>query len=126
MAQAQRPVRALRNVDSRRSESAKSSYASCITADYVAYDDLPWADEQMIRAHAAELIAMAESLGLAELRYASSNRVVVRLTDHAAPFGDYRFSERASFMLGHQIRAYDDEVPKNPGVSPELLAATPM
>jgi len=51
---------------------------------------------------------------------------VVRLTDHAAPFGDYRFSERASFMLGHQIRAYDDEVLKNPGVSPDLLAATPM
>ena len=97
-----------------------------MTADYVSYDDLPWADEQMIRAHAAELIAMAESLGLDDLRYASSNRVVVRLTDHAAPFGDHHFSERASFLLGHQIRAYDDEVLKDPGVSPDLLAATPL
>ena len=97
-----------------------------MTADYVSYDDLPWADEQMIRAHAAELIEMAESLGLTDLRYASTNRVVVRLTDHAAPFGDHKFSERASFLLGHQIRAYDDEVLKNPGVSPDLLAATPL
>ena len=47
-----------------------------MTADYVSYDDLAWADEQMIRAHAAELIAMAESLGPADLRYASSNRIV--------------------------------------------------
>jgi hypothetical protein len=97
-----------------------------MTADYVSYDDLPWADEQMIRAHAAELIEMAESLGLTDLRYASTNRVVVRLTDHAAPFGDHKFSERASFLLGHQIRAYSDVVLKNPGVSPDLLAATPL
>jgi hypothetical protein len=97
-----------------------------VTADYVGYDDLPWADEQMIRAHASELIAMAESLGLANLRYASSNRVVVTLTDRAAPFDDHRFSERASFLLVRQMRAYDDEVLKNPGVSPDLLAAMPL
>ena len=97
-----------------------------MTADYVSYDDLPWADEQMIRAHADELIAMAESLGLADLRYASSNRIVVRMTDRAAPFDDHRFSERASALLGHQIRAYSDAVLENPGVSPDLLAATPL
>ena len=39
---------------------------------------------------------------------------------------DHRFSERASFLLGYQIRTYDDEVLKNPGVSPDLLAATPL
>ena len=42
-----------------------------MTADYVAYDDLPWADEQV-------------------------------------------------------IRAYSDTVLKNPGVSPDLLAAAPL
>ena len=47
-----------------------------MTDDYVAYDDLPVADERVIRAHAAELIAMDESLGLADLRYDSSNRIV--------------------------------------------------
>lgn len=97
-----------------------------MTADYVAYDDLPWADEQIIRAHAAELIAMAKSLGLADLRYASSNRIVVRRTDHVESLGVHKFSERASFMLGHQIRAYSDAVLRNPGVSPDLLAATPL
>ncbi len=97
-----------------------------MTAEYVSYDDLPWADEQVIRAHAAELIAMAGSLGLTDLRYASSNRIVVRLTDHAATLAEHRFSERASFMLGRQIRAYSDAVLKNPGVSPDLLAATPL
>jgi hypothetical protein len=109
-----------------RTRGRKSSYASCLTADYVAYDDLPWADEEIIREHAAELIAMAESLGLSDLRYASSNRIVVTLTDHVEPLGEYKFSERASFMLGHQIRAYSDAVLKNPGVSPDLLAATPL
>ena len=97
-----------------------------MTADYVSYGDLPWADEQVIRAHAAELIAMAESLGLADLRYASSNRIVVRRTDHVEPMGEHRFSERASFMLGRQIRASSDAVLQNPGVSPDLLAATPL
>lgn len=97
-----------------------------MTADYVAYDDLPWADEKVIRTHAADLIAMAESLGLADLRYASSNRIVVRLTDHAETLAEYRLSERASFLLGRQIRAYSDAVLKNPGVSPDLLAATPL
>jgi hypothetical protein len=97
-----------------------------VTADYVAYDDLPWADEEIIRAHAAELVAMAESLGLSDLRYASSDRIVVTLTDHVEPLGEYKFSERASFVLGHQMRAYSDAVLKNPGVSPDLLAATPL
>ena len=109
-----------------RTRGRKSSYASCMTADYVAYDDLPWADEQVIRAHAAELIAMAETLGLADLRYASGNRIVVRRTDHVEALGVHKFSERASFMLGHQIRAYSDRVLQNPGVSPDLLAATPL
>jgi hypothetical protein len=97
-----------------------------MTAEYISYDDLPWADEGVIRAHASELIAMARSLGLADLRYASGNRIVVRLTESAVTFGDYRFAEEASFHLGYQIRVYDDEVLKNPGVSPDLVAAMPL
>ena len=77
---------------------ADSSCPRAMPAEYVAYDDLPWADGQVIRAHAAELIAMAESLGLADLRYASSNRIVVRRTDHVEPMGEHRFSERATSL----------------------------
>ena len=68
----------------------------------------------------------AESLGSADLRYASNNRIVVRRTDHVEPMGEHRFSEWASFMLGHQICAYSDTVLRSPGVSPDLLAATPL
>ncbi len=97
-----------------------------MTAEYVAYDDLPGADERIIRERAAELIAMAESLGLANLRYAASNRVVAKLTDQVEPLGYHKLSERASYRLGRQIRAYSDAVLKNSGVSPDLLAATPL
>ena len=73
-----------------------------MTADYFAYDDLPWADEQVIRAHDKELIALADSFGLANLRYASSNRILVTLTNRVVTFGDYRFAEQAGFLLGRR------------------------
>lgn len=113
-------------MDSRIRQAAKSSYSSFVIADYVAYDDLPVADERVIRAHAAELIAMAEALGLANLRYASADRIVVTVTDHVEYLGEFRFAERASHMIGHQIRVYTDGVLTNPGVSPDLVAATPL
>ena len=115
-----------RPVDSHRRKAAESSYASCMTDDYVAYDDLPVANESVIRAHAAELIAMADTLGLANVRYASADRIVVTVTDHVEHLGEFRFAERASFMMGHQIRVYTDGALKNPGVSPDLVAATPL
>lgn len=59
-------------------------------------DDLPRADERIIRAHAAELIAMADVLGLSNVRYASDNRVVVTRTARAEPLGIYRLAEEAS------------------------------
>jgi hypothetical protein len=97
-----------------------------VTDDCVAYDDLPVADEHVIRAHAAELIAMTETLGLAHVRYASADRIVVTVTDHVDYLGEFRFADRASFMMGCQIRVYTDGVLTNPGVSPDLLAATPL
>lgn len=97
-----------------------------MTADYLSYDDLPWADERVIRAHAAELIAMARGIGLANVRYASSNRLVVTRTENVEPLGEFRFAEQASFFLGRQVRVYGDEVLRNPGVSPDLVAASPL
>ena len=83
-----------------------------MTTDFVAYDDLPRADEESLRARASELIALAEGLGLTNLRYASSNRIVVTLTEHVETFGEYRFAEKASYLLGLQVRVYDDAVLK--------------
>jgi hypothetical protein len=39
-----------------------------MTDDCVSLEDLPEANEGIIRAHSAELIAMAESLGLVNVR----------------------------------------------------------
>jgi len=105
---------------------SESSYDRLMSTEYVSLEDLPWADEQVIRAHAAELIAMAERLGLANVRYASDNRVVVTRTDKVAPLGIHRLAEEASFTFGHRIRVYSDAVLANPGVSPDLVAATPL
>ena len=97
-----------------------------MTTDCVEFDDLPIADEQVIRAHATELIAMAESLGLANLRYASRNRLVVSLTEDVEPLGEFLFPTRASFLLGYRVRAFTDDLFVKPGVSPDLIAATPL
>jgi len=105
---------------------AESFYPSHMTAEFPTLDDLPRADERIIRAHAAELIAMADVLGLSNVRYASDNRVVVTRTARAEPLGIYRLAEEASFALGHRIRVYADAVFANPGVSPDLVAATPI
>ena len=113
-------------MDIRTGPNADSTYPLDMTDDYVAYDDLPWADEQVIRAHAAELIAMAEGIGLTDVRYASGNRLVVTRTERVEPLGEYVFAERASFLLGQQVRVYSDGVLSNPGVSPDLVAATPL
>ena len=113
-------------VDTRIGRGADSSYATCMTDGYVSLEDLPWADEQVIRAHAAELITMAESLGLTNVRYASGNRLVVTMTGRIERMGPFTFAEEASFHLGYRIRVYTDGVFKNPGVNPDLVAATPL
>jgi hypothetical protein len=95
-----------------------------MTADYVSLEDLPQADEQVIRAHAAELIAMAESLELADVRYASDTRLVVSVADHFRRLGPFTLVEEVSYLLGRRIHVYSDEVLKNSGVSPDLLVAT--
>ena len=113
-------------VDIRIGRGVNSSYAFGMTPDYVSLEDLPQADEQVIRAHAAELITMAEDLGLTNVRYASDNRLVVTMTERIERMGPFTFAEEASYLLGHRIRVYTDGVFKNPGVSPDLVAATPL
>jgi hypothetical protein len=113
-------------VDIQIGGTADPSYAFGMTADYVALEDLPQADEGVIRAHAAELIAMAESLGLMNVRYASDNRLVVSVPDRFQRLGPFTLAEEASYLLGRRIHVYSDEVLKNPRVSPDLVAATPL
>jgi hypothetical protein len=60
------------------------------------------------------------------VRYASDNRAVVTCTDQVAPLGIHRLAEEAGFTFGYRIRGYSDEVFVNPGVSPDLVAATPL
>lgn len=115
-----------RPVDSRIGRGVDSSCAFGVVADYVSLEDLPQADERVIRAHAAELIAMADTLGLSDVRYASDNRLVVSVSDHFRRLGPFTLAEEASYLLGRRIHVYSDEVLTNPGVSPDLVAATPL
>jgi hypothetical protein len=80
----------------------------------------------VVRAHAAEWIAMAESVGRLNVRYASDKRIVVSVTDHFQRLGPFTFAEEASYLLGRLIHVYSDEVLKNPVVSPDLVAAMPL
>jgi hypothetical protein len=64
----------------------------------------------------AELIAMAESLGLVNVRYASHNRLVVSVTEHLERLGSFTLAEEASYRLGYRICVNTDGVLKNPGV----------
>ncbi len=63
---------------------------------------------------------------MTKLRHASSNRIVVTLTEQVESMGEYRFAEEASNLLGMQVRVYYDAVLSNPGVSPDVLAAAPL
>lgn len=63
-----------------------------MTAQDIAYDDLPLADEEFIRAHREELFAMATSLGLTNVRYAARNRLVVTFDPSVPPMNLFKYS----------------------------------
>ena len=97
-----------------------------MTRTEVFFEDLPIAEESDIRMHADELRALAARLGLAELRYASGNRLVVTESDESVAFGHYRFAVEASLLIGRQVCTFWSEVLSNAGVSPDLVASAPL
>ena len=100
--------------------------ADQIDDEYVDYDNMPLADEAFIRAHREELIAMAENLGLTNVRYASRNRLVVTPTDAADALSVFELSAKASLAFGFRVRAFSDKLFVRPGVSEDLKAAQPL
>lgn len=91
--------------------------------DYVPYPDLPWATEDDIRENWELLVGLTSQFHVTNLRYASSNRIIVTwLQDDPKSF-PIEYAVAVSHALNRQIRIYTDEVLANPGVSQDLLHA---
>jgi hypothetical protein len=88
--------------------------------------DYEGAESDRVRNHGAKEACGFGAPGLADVRYASGNRLLVTRTPHVVPLGEHRFAEEASFFLGRRVRVYATEVLKNPGVGSDLLAAKPL
>lgn len=84
------------------------------------------ADEELVRAHAAELTALALKHGIRRLRYASVGRLVGTVDEDRDMLDIATFDVEAEDLLGAEISLFADEVLKNPNVSTDLLRARPI
>ena len=91
--------------------------------DYVPYPDLPWATEDDIRQNWSILVRLMADFHLTNLRYASSNRIVVTCPDNDPVAFPFEYAASASEVIQRQLRIYTDKVLANPGVSQDLLHA---
>lgn len=89
-------------------------------------DDMPEADEAFVRAHRAELLALAEELGITDVRVAHTGRMVGSIHADSAPLGVYAFSARASSLLEHVVRMHDLDVTQRANASEDLQLAVPL
>ena len=91
--------------------------------DYVPYPDLPWATEDDIRENWDLLVGLTSQFHVTNLRYASSNRIIVTRPDGDPKSFPIEFAVGASRAIQRQLRIYCDEVLDNPRVSQDLLHA---
>lgn len=86
-------------------------------------EDRPGADEQLVRAHAAELAELAAAHGIHELRFASAGRLLGRV-DHDRDLLDMaEFAAAAEQLLGAPVLLLSDAVLAKPNVSKDLVHA---
>ena len=91
--------------------------------EYVPYPERPWSTEDDIRENWVLLVNLTEQFHVANLRYASSNRIIVTwLKDDPESF-PIEYAVAASRAIQRQLRIYTDDVLTNPGVSQDLLHA---
>lgn len=84
------------------------------------------ADEELVRAHAAELTAIALKHGIRRLRYASVGRLVGTVDEGRDMLDVTTFDIEAEDLLGAEVSLFSDKVLKNPNVSDDLLRARPI
>ena len=85
-------------------------------------EDRPGADEQLVRAHAAELAELAAVHGIHELRFASAGRLLGRV-DHDRDLLDMAEFAAAEQLLGAPVLLLSDAVLAKPNVSADLVHA---
>ena len=91
--------------------------------DYVPFSDLPWATEDDVRENWDLLVSLTAEFHVTNLRYASSNRIIVTCPDNGQVALPFHFAAAASQAIHKQLRIYTDEVLANERVSQDLLHA---
>lgn len=91
--------------------------------EFVPYADLPWATEDDIRENWDLLVNLTTQFHVTNLRYASSNRIIVTWPQDDPESFPIEYVIAASQAIQKQLRIYTDEVLANPGVSQDLLHA---
>ena len=81
------------------------------------------ADEAVVRAHVDELRALAGRHGISELRFASTGRLVGRVSEDRDLLDVASFDADASDLLGAAVMLFSDRVLNKPNVSTDLVAA---
>ncbi|MGY1709154.1 hypothetical protein ACI8AC_06540 [Geodermatophilus sp. SYSU D00758] len=81
------------------------------------------ADEQLVRAHAQELVALAAEHGIHDLRFASPGRLLGRVDPDRDALDMAEFAVAAGHLLGAEVSLLSDAVLSKPNVSADLLNA---
>ena len=91
--------------------------------EFVPYPELPWATEDDVRENWDLLVSLTSEFHVTNLRYASSNRIIVTWPQDDPKSFPIKYVIAASQAIHRQLRIYTDDVLANPGVSQDLLHA---
>ena len=86
-------------------------------------EDRLGADEQLVRAHAAELAELGAAHGIHELRFASAGRLLGRVDDDRDLLDMAEFAATAEQLLAAPVLLLSDAVLDKPNVSADLVHA---
>ena len=86
-------------------------------------DEPAGASEELVRAHAAELTALAAEHGIHELRFASTGRLVGRINPERDALDMAEFAAAAERLLGAEVSLLSEAVLAKPNVSADLVHA---
>lgn len=81
------------------------------------------ASEELVRAHAAELTALAAEHGIHDLRFASTGRLVGRIDPNRDALDMAEFAAAAEHLLGEEVSLLSEAVLGKPNVSADLVHA---
>jgi hypothetical protein len=101
------------------------SYTEAVTTSW-AEPDLPLLDEQHVLAHRDELVRLAGSFGVSDLRFASAGRLVGRVADDKDLLDVVGFDLAVEELLGARVSLFSDRVLVNDNVSQDLVDARPL